>query len=298
MIHAKGIAKAFGSFTALEDFSYTAQPGCIHGIVGYNGAGKTTVLKLIAGIYRPDRGLISIEGAPVYENERLKRSIFMVQDDPYFHPQGTLDDMALFLSGYYPSWSSPVYRRLAEVFRLDRGARISSFSKGMQRQAALILGLSVMPRYLLMDEAFDGLDLSRRNMMKSLLHAYLDKHEATVLISSHNLRELEGLCRHVAILKDKRIAYAASVEEMHRKRVRYRVICSREGAAGTLLAEGAEEVKEDGKSLAFIWKRDEETLERLLASYEPLYLQTEPLALEEIFLEEMEAEEYDFSGIF
>lgn len=298
MIEISAVTKRFGSFTALDQVSCTMEPGRIHGLVGYNGAGKTTILKLAAGIYRPDEGQIRIEGIPVYENELLKRQIFMVQDEPYFTPQGTLDSMALFFSGYYPSWSNELYRKLTAVFKLSRTAKINSFSKGMQRQAALILGLSIRPQYLLMDESFDGLDLSKRNMMKGLLHAYLDKHNATVLISSHNLRELEGLCHCVAILKDKQIAYSADVEAMHRERFRYRAVCLSEGGMELVRQIGALKVDGNDRSFSFSWNGDEAQLKQALKPSGLVLLQTEPLALEDIYLEEMEAEEYDFSSIF
>ncbi|MDF2922828.1 MAG: hypothetical protein K0R57_1742 [Paenibacillaceae bacterium] len=298
MIQAENITKSFGNYEVLADFSLQMEQGCIYGVVGYNGAGKTTLMKTIAGIYRPETGRVLVNGEPVYENEQVKRSIFMVQDEPYFAPQGTLDAMALFYSGYYPAWSNRVYRRLLHAFGLDGKARISSFSKGMQRQASLILGLSTLPYCLLLDESFDGLDLSKRNMLKSLLQVYLKSREAVIVVSSHNLRELEGLCGYIAILRDKRLSYAASVEEMHLKQIRYRVVFGSESGAEALEQAGAQYVEGSGVSFTFVWNGERTVLEDKLAYARPLALHTEPLALEDIFLREMEEAEYDFSGIF
>lgn len=298
MISIEGITKTFGRFTALEDVSFQIADGQICGLVGYNGAGKTTLLKIIAGIYRPEAGRIVIDGIPVYEHEGLKQSLFMAQDDPYFLSQGSLNSMALFFSGYYPNWSNKTYRKLVDFFELDPGVRISGFSKGMQRQAALILAFSTMPKYLLMDESFDGLDLSKRNQLKAIMFQYMKEHGTNIVISSHNLRELEGLCDYIAILNDKRLSFATTVVEMRKRRTKYRVSLKIDDGCTLLRSIRARNVMQDNGQYIFIWDGETEQLRELLQPADPGGLTTEPMTLEEIFLDEMEDKEYDIATIF
>lgn len=214
MIEIANVSKSFDKKTVLEDFTYTVDSGLICGVVGYNGAGKTTILKIVAGIYRADKGRVRLSGEDVYENESLKRRLFLVQDEPFFAPQGTIHSMARFYRGYYPAWSNKTCDRLAEIFGLDPEARLNSFSKGMQRQAALILGLSARPDYLLLDESFDGLDLSKRNLVKNILLTYIKARGINILVSSHNLTEMEDLCDFIALIRNTNQSYTFSVHEM------------------------------------------------------------------------------------
>ncbi|AIQ14736.1 ABC transporter ATP-binding protein [Paenibacillus durus] len=298
MISIEGVSKTFGRFTALEDISFEIADGRICGLVGYNGAGKTTLLKMIAGIYRPEAGRITIGGVPVYENESLKRRLFMAQDDPYFLPQGSLQSMALFFSGFYPNWSHKTYRELVDFFELDPEARISGFSKGMQRQAALILAFATMPQYLLMDESFDGLDLSKRNQLKSIMFEYMKKHGTNIVISSHNLRELEGLCDYIAIIRDKRLSFATTVNEMRKRRTKYRVAFLGGNGIEQLRGIQARNIMRDDDSYIFTWDGGADELRKRLESASPLWITNEPMTLEEIFLDEMEDKEYDIATFF
>lgn len=298
MIRISGIKKSFGGYTALEDFTFSIEEGHICGIVGYNGAGKTTLLKILAGIYRPERGEITVGGAPVYENESLKRQFFMVQDDPLFFPQATLRSMAAFYKGFYPGWSDRVFRRLAGVFGLDPSARINGFSRGMQRQASILLGLSTLPRYLLLDESFDGLDLAKRNLLKAMLFAYLKVRAANILISSHNLRELEGICDHIGMIRDKRLFFGEAVEEMRRRRIKFRAVFAGEPPKEALAAAGAHSIGGTGRSCTFLSGRSFDEVKQALEPFGCTALETLPMTLEEIFLGEQEVTDYDFSEIF
>ncbi|MNM44758.1 ABC transporter ATP-binding protein YtrB [compost metagenome] len=298
LISIEGVGKTFGRFTALEDITFEIADGRICGLVGYNGAGKTTLLKMIAGIYRPESGRITIDGIPVYENEGIKRRLFMAQDDPFFLPQGSLRSMALFFSGFYPKWSQKTFRDLVDFFELDPDARISGFSKGMQRQAALILAFATMPKYLLMDESFDGLDLSKRNQLKSIMFEYMKKHGTNIVISSHNLRELEGLCDFIAIIRDKRLSFAETVDEMRKRRTKYRIAFPRNDGAERLEAIAARNITRDGDGFIFTWDGGEGELRKMLESSSPLWIASEPMTLEEIFLDEMEDKEYDIATFF
>lgn len=217
MIHIDNITKKFDSSMVLKDFTLDIQPGNIYGVVGFNGTGKTTLLKTLCGIYRPEEGHITIDEKAVYENEEIKRTFFMVQEEPLFFPQATLKSMEKFYKGYYPGWSHKTFLMLSDIFGLDTGKRINGFSKGMQRQASIILALSTHPKYLLLDESFDGLDLAKRNLLQKILFAYLKIMGTNIIVSSHNLRELEGLCDYIAMIKDGELYFSSSVEELHQK---------------------------------------------------------------------------------
>lgn len=298
MIEIRNITKKFDKFTVLENFSYKAENGSICGLIGYNGAGKTTLLKTVAGIYRAEIGEILIEDENIYENESLKRQLFMVQDEPYFLPQGSIHSMAKFYKGYYPYWSDKTCYRLSDIFGLNINARINSFSKGMQRQAALILGLSVRPKYLLLDESFDGLDLTKRNLVKDILLEYIKQRGTNILISSHNLNEMEGLCDYIGIIKGKHLAYASSVEEMRKKRRKYSVTLQQSWSKSIIEGKSFKNITFNGNNATFLYEGNKEKVLKLLNSVKVLNIETIPMTLEEIFLEESEEKSYDFQKLF
>lgn len=298
MIQITDVTKNFDDFAALEDFTLHIKEGHIYGIVGYNGAGKTTLLKTIAGIYRPEKGNITIDGDKVFENEKLKSMFFMVQDEPLFLPQSTLNGMAVFYRGFYPGWRDTVYKRLVDLFGLNPDERINGFSKGMQRQASIILGLSTMPKYLLLDESFDGLDLGKRNLLKALLFAYLKHNASNILISSHNLKELEGICDHIAMIKDKKLAFGDSVEQMRKQRTKFNVVFANDTDKEQLYSIGARNVEGGKRGYTFISDLHMQEVRRLLEPYSPVVLESVSMTLEEIFLEEMEEGDYDFENFF
>lgn len=215
MIKVEGISKRFGSYQALQDISFTVEDGSVLGLVGYNGAGKTTLLKIIAGVYRADAGSVFIDGVEAGRARTPEQALFIVADEPYFLPQATPLTMRSFYRGYYPSWSDEVFERLLELFDLDPRAKVVGFSKGMQRQLGILLGFSTGARSILLDESFDGLDLSKRNLLKRLLRQYAQEKNAAVILSSHNLRELEDAADHLCMIKDSRLAFSGGVAEVH-----------------------------------------------------------------------------------
>ncbi len=298
MIEISHVTKKFNDFVAIEDLTYTIKDSCIYGLMGYNGAGKTTLLKTIAGIYQADQGRVTINEVPVFENEPLKRTIFLVQDDPYFLTQSSLKTMAKFYKGYYPSWSHKTFHNLTQFFGLDPQARISSFSKGMQRQAALLLGLSTMPQCLLLDEAFDGLDLSKRNMLNHILRQYMAEKKVTVIISSHNLRELEGICDHVGIIKDRKLVFSSAVAEIKHTQHKYRAAFAQTVKSDELLSLGFKMPSQDGRLFTFFWGGNSDEVGVKLSSFQPILIESLPLSLEEIFLEYLEEKDYDVKTIF
>ncbi|SDB22264.1 ABC transporter ATP-binding protein [Eubacterium oxidoreducens] len=214
MIDIEHISKHFDSHCVLKDISISIPSGCIYGLIGYNGAGKTTLLKIIAGIYRSDEGHVLVNGEKIYENELAKRQLFLMTEELYFFKQASLLDAQKFYRGYYPNWNSDIFQKLVSLFELDPKERILEFSKGMQRQAALALAFASMPKYLLLDEAFDGLDLGIRKTMRKLLFTYVKQTDATVILTSHNLSELEECADRFGMLNASSLICDMDVDEI------------------------------------------------------------------------------------
>jgi ABC-2 type transport system ATP-binding protein len=217
MIEVCNVTKSFGSFTALEDITLDVQNGQVYGLVGYNGAGKTTLLKIIAGVYKPDAGTVRIDGIAMHDDRSSHDSLFIVADEPYFLAQATPETMRSFYRGYYPNWSDDVYERMLALFGLDPSAKIAGFSKGMQRQLGILLGFATGARTMLLDESFDGLDLGKRNLLKRLLRQYARERDAAVVLSSHNLRELEDAADHLGMIKGCKLVFDGSVKSVHER---------------------------------------------------------------------------------
>ncbi len=298
MIEVKNLTKRYGRFTALQELSLRAKPGSIYGLVGYNGAGKTTLLKCMIGMFKPEEGRVLVEGENVYDNAAMKRTMFFIPDELFFLPQATMERMAAFYRGFYPNWNGQTFEKLTKLFKLDPKARIHGFSKGMQRQAAFILGLSTGPKYLLLDELFDGLDPIMRNLVRQLLLEAIAECETTVVVSSHNLRELEDLCDHIGVINSRHIVYDNSIEALRNSRRQYRVVLADGTPADALDALDCTKLRLSGKVATFIARGSEEDTDRALAELGPVFVEKLPMTLEEIFLDEMEVGEYDFTGIF
>lgn len=300
MIEVRNITKKYGEFTAIEDLNTTMDKDSIFGLVGYNGAGKTTLLKTICGVLKPENGEVSIDGQSVYDNAEAKSRIFLVSDELYILPQASMKRMAKFYKGFYPNWNEKVFNKLTDIFRLDASRRMSRFSKGMQRQAFIIFALSASPEYLLLDEAFDGIDPVMRDLVRQLLLDAMAERGMGIIISSHNLRELEDLCDRVGIINGKRIVYDANIDDLQTNKNKYRAAFSEE--ADESLFDGLnikyKNFRGNGKIITFIADGEADEIIKKLETKNPLFLETLPLTLEEIFLIEMEARTYDFTDIF
>lgn len=305
MIKINHISKSFGDKTVLDDITLSVADGSIYGLVGYNGAGKTTLLSLIAGLYRPDRGNVTADTADgkltVYGCETVRRNLFLIPDDPYILPQANLNTMAAFYRGYYPKFSMETYARLVEVFGLDPKKRLSGFSKGMKRQAAIILGLSARTRYLLLDESFDGLDPSVRMTVCDLLLEYMADTGATVIMASHNLHEIEHICDTVGMLNGTHIAYSCELEEIRQRYTRVRAAFASPVTAEVLAGVTYGDLTESGKVLTFISETPADKVEKILSARGELCLfETYPLSLEDIFKYENRkgGKTHDIEGLF
>ena len=202
MIELKKIVKKYGKRVILKDVSCVFQPGRIYGLAGYNGVGKTTLLKTVSGVFRPDAGEILLDGKSVINSPKYRASSFLMTEELFFDPQSTIQKMRGFYRGYYKTWNDKIYRGMLSLSGLDETARIAGFSKGMQRQTGLILAVSTAPRFLFLDETFDGLDVVRRELLSKILRIYAETRNALIIVTSHYLNELEKLADSVFLIED------------------------------------------------------------------------------------------------
>ena len=223
MIEVKNVTKRFGGFAALNDATLSVPTGAVYGLVGPNGAGKSTIIRHLTGIFRQDSGTVRIGGEDVWENAALKARIAAIPDDWYYFNSATIRDMMTFYRGFYPQFSTERYEKLKEVFELDEKRQIRRLSKGMQKQAAFWLALSAMPDYLILDEPVDGLDPVMRRQVWSLMMGDVAERGTTVLVSSHNLRELEDVCDHVGILSRGKVLIERSLSALQENVVKMQV---------------------------------------------------------------------------
>lgn len=277
MIKTVSLTKTFGPTPALENLSTTIESGSIYGLVGSNGAGKSTLLHLLAGIYRPTSGSIEIDGQPVYENSACKQQIFFIPDEIYQQPGASMESMAKLYACLYTQWSQQRYEQLVQRFPIDPKRKLSTCSKGMRRQIAIILGMSCMPKYLLLDEAFDGLDPVIRVAVRKLISDDVIERGTTVLIASHNLRELDQLRCDFA-----KIQFAA------------RPLPSREQLAQLFPIIS---MHSSGSIAEMVVRGNPIQIQQKLSVFHPLLCETVPLTLEEIFITEMEAVGYDYNNV-
>lgn len=296
MIEIKNLTKKYGSFTAIEDISFTVDKSSIYGLVGYNGAGKTTLLKTAAGMLKADGGEILFDGENIFDNGLVRSNLLYVPDEAYFIKGASLERMGKFYKDYYPNFSSKVFRNMTEAMGLDPKKNLGSFSKGMQRQAVVILALSTMPKYMLLDEVFDGIDPHKRNLCKKIFLEYMAETGCSIIMSSHNLQEISDLCDHVALINGKKLAMNVSVDDASNAYVKYRLIFDRD--IDKSIFDGIENkgINIDNKFATIIVPSNFN--DNRLASLRPIHMDSVTLSLEEVFLNEMEDKDYDISKIF
>lgn len=287
MINVTNVNKSFEDGKVLKEVSLSVKKGSIYGLLGSNGAGKTTLLKILAGIYREDSGIVTIDNQHVYENVNMKDNVFFIPDIPYFFPQYTIKQMAQFYKGVYSYWSDDRYKQLAEIFDLNINKKISSFSKGLQRQAAFWLALSTMPDVLILDEPMDGLDPVVRKKVKNVLIQEVAQRGMTIVISSHNLREIEDISDHVAILHNGSILVEKELDDL-KSDIHKVQLAFKDGIPDGFTNELELLHSESrGSVLLLIARGNEENLESIIEKFNPVIFDILPLTLEEIFIYEM-----------
>ena len=298
MIDIKNVTKAFDDICAVNHVNITIQEGMIFGLIGTNGAGKSTLLRMMCGVFRPDQGEIIVDGEPVYDNVKIKSEIFYLSDEQYFFTEATPGSMAEYYSGIYPKYDTERFYSLLDKFKLDKKKKMKTFSKGMKKQVAFLLGICANTKYLLCDETFDGLDPVMRQGIKSLFAKEVAERDFTPIIASHNLRELEDICDSIGLLHNGGVLLSKDLTELkvdiHKvqfvlsdgKEIEdvlsgFRIIgCSRQGKLVTATLHGGEE----------------QIVERM-KEVTPVFYEVLPLSLEEIFISETEAVGYDLKDI-
>ena len=295
MIEVKNVVKSFDGFRALDDLSLTVPDGAVYGLVGPNGAGKSTIIRHLAGIYRQDSGEVLIGGEPVYENPAVKERIAYIPDDIFYYTQATIRDMMKFYRDLYPRFDTACFERLGGAFALDAKRPVRKLSKGQQKQAAFWLALSMRPEIVILDEPVDGLDPVMRRQVWSLLLEDVAERGTTVLVSSHNLRELEDVCDHVGIMSRGRMLLERSLSELQDNIVKIQLAFAEE----TELPEDLQILhrSETGRLQQLILRGKPDELQAKLTACRPLFLDVLPLTLEEIFIYELGGAEHEVKDI-
>lgn len=292
MLEAKNVVKTFDGFRALDSLNMTVPKGAVYGLVGPNGAGKSTIIRHLAGIYRQDSGEVLLDGQPVYENPAVKRRMTVIGDDWYYFPQANIREMARFFAGLYPAFSWERYEKLKQVFPLDEKMMLRRMSKGMQKQAAFWLAVCCMPEYLILDEPVDGLDPVMRRQVWSLLLGDVSERGTTVLVSSHNLRELEDVCDHVGILNRGQVLLERSLSDLQDNTVKLQVAYA--GVTEPMLPSELNILHRShvGRVYTYIVRGSRAEILRRMEITEPILLESIPLILEEIFIYELGGVDY------
>ena len=291
MLEMKNVTKTFGNFKALDDLTMTVPRGTVYGLVGPNGAGKSTAIRLMTGVYRPDCGEITMEGADIYENPGLKARVGYIPDDIFYYPSASLEEMRRFYKGMYKEFDDQLFERLYEVFQLPKKSPIRRFSKGMQKQAAFHLSICTRPDVLILDEPVDGLDPVMRRQVWSLILSDVAQRGTTVLISSHNLRELEDICDHVGIMDHGKMLLERSLADMQGATHKLQIVGD--------VPQGLEVLHESqsGRLKTLIVRGDLQQITETTNRANPVYFDVLPLSLEEIFIYELGGVNYEVKNI-
>lgn len=295
MIEVKNVSKSFDGAKALNGLSFTVPTGSIYGLVGPNGAGKSTIIRHITGILRQDSGEVLIDGNPVFENPTVKADIAYIPDDVFYFNQATIKDMMKFYKGVCPNFSAERYEKLRKAFELDDNVKMRSLSKGMKKQAAFWLTTSMCPKLLVLDEPVDGLDPVMRRQVWSILMSDVAENGTTVLVSSHNLRELEDVCDHVGIMSEGRLLLEQSLSDLQDNISKVQLALP----DGGTLPEGLDILSQNstGRMQTIIVRGGAEEITNKLATASPLFMDVIPLTLEEIFIYELGGEHYEVKNI-
>ena len=297
MLEIRNITKKFGDVTALDSLSFSVPDSSVFGLIGSNGSGKSTLLRIISSIYRPDGGETLIDGESTFENPEVKEKCFFIPDFPYFYNNSTVENLAALYRELYPSWDEEKYQKLCCIFPIGVKDRIINMSKGMQRQAALMLALSACPKYIMLDEIFDGLDPVVRQLIKKLVMEMVADYGATVIIASHNLRELEDVCDHIGLIHKGGIIMEKELDEAKLGIHRIQAVFANDLGEGVFSDLDVVKLQRQGKMYLLTVRGDGEAIESALNALNPIYMEMLPLTLEEVFISEMEAVGYDIDNI-
>ncbi len=298
MIAATHVCKHFDRIEAVKDVSVTIKKGEVFGLIGTNGAGKSTFLRMLCGVLKPDSGEILIDERPVYENIAAKRDIFYISDDQYYLVNANPIEMMHFYHDFYPEFDLVRFKSLLDKFQLDPKRKINTFSKGMKKQLSVLLGVCANTKYLLCDETFDGLDPVMRQAVKSIFAGELTNRDFTPVIASHNLRELEDICDSVGILHQGGVLMQKDLEEM--KLNIHTIQCvfqNQENEAELLQALDIVKLEKRGTLNLITARGKKDDIMAMVNAFSPLFAEVLPLSLEEIFISETEVVGYDIKKL-
>lgn len=298
MIEIKNISKKFDQLPVLEHLNCTIKDNCIYGLVGANGSGKSTLLRLINSIFHQDEGVIIVDGEIAFDNEQIKQNMVFIPDDLYFYPSYTLMDMASFYESMYEKFDRNYLYELASKLKLDKKRKISSFSKGMKRQCALILALATRCKYMFFDETFDGLDPVIRNFFKQQLAKQMEEDSSTIIMTSHNLRELEDICDNLGLLYKGGILFESDIDTIKTNMYKVQIsLKDEEFGKESFPNIKIMSFKKIGSVASMIVDDKDGKAKKQLEKMKPIILDFLPLTLEEVFIYEMEALGYEFNEI-
>lgn len=297
MIHVSNVTKYFEDFRVLDNFSLNVKKGTIYGLVGPNGAGKTTIINHINGVLKPLSGEITIDGLSVYENVNIKERVLNISDDWFYFATYTIKQMAHFYADIYPQFSFERYEAIKKVFKIDEKRQIRKLSKGMKKQVAFWLVLSAMPDVLILDEPLDGLDPVMRKQVLNLVIADVVDREMTVLVSSHNLRELEDICEWVGIIHQGKMIVEKPLDDLKGSVHKYQMIVDEKTAKSLEENENVLHITKTGSVYSVIMRGDAETTHKNMCELSPLLCERISLTLEEVFIYELGGLGYDFKNI-
>ena len=298
MIRIDSVSKKFDTVQSLENVSVIIENGTIFGLIGSNGSGKSTLLRIMSGVYTPSEGSVTYDGEHVFENSKVKKNIVYLSDDQYFLPNATPADMAKLYKSAYRTFSEEKYKEYLRFFGLDEMRKISTFSKGMQKQVAILLGLACRSEYLLCDETLDGLDPVMRSSVRRIIATEVAERGMCVVFASHNLKELEDICDHVALLHKGQLLFEAGLDDIKLgiHKIQASFDKNRADLAERQFADlHALSVERRGSLFTVVAKGDEGSISDFIGSLGPVFMEFIPLTLEEIFIAEMEERGYEFN---
>lgn len=297
MIEIKGVSKRYDKEDVLQNLNCTIKENCIYGLVGANGSGKSTLLRLINGILIPDKGSIKIGKEKTFDNEKIKQNMVFIPDDLYFYPSYTLLDMAKFYQAMYKKFDMEYLKKLANHLHLATNQKLSSFSKGMKRQCALILALATRSKYMFFDETFDGIDPVIRNFFKKAMAKQMEEDKTTIIMTSHNLRELEDICDNLGLLYNGGILFESDIDSIKTNMFKVQISLKEDFDKENFKDLEVLSFKKVGSIATLIIKDEKQESRDILEKMNPIILDYLPLTLEEVFIYEMEALGYAFEEL-
>ncbi len=295
MIKVENVEKYYGKIKALNGVSLTVKDGSIYGLIGTNGSGKSTVLRAMAGIFRPEKGKIEIDGENIYENPILKRRIVYISDDQFIIPSSTAEDVKDFYKNMYPNFDTEEFDKLTDRFSLDRKRQITGFSKGMKKQLDIISAVSSRPDYIYLDETFDGLDPVVREEVKRMLAYESAERGMSSVIASHNLREIEDICDAISLLHKGNVVISNDIDSIKTEYIKIQAIFTEEKTEEDFKELSVVNLSRSGSFYTIIARSDSFLAEHIVKSFSPVFYEVIPLTLEEVFITEMEEKGYGFA---